>query len=83
MFNHLVKKKLYGLFLSFGFSCLKPAEPLDGDSLFFTTNSAGVPNHYLFDYRRMKGLVNVGAIKLEKFAAEGQKILILDEVLIC
>ena len=37
-----------------GFNCLKTAEPLGGDSLFFTTKSPGVPGTHWINLRRMK-----------------------------
>ena len=37
-----------------GFNCLKVAEPLLGDSLFFTTKSPEIPGTNLIDLRSMK-----------------------------
>ena len=37
-----------------GFNCLKATEPLQGDSLLFTTKSPGVPGTHIVDFRRMK-----------------------------
>ena len=47
--------KLYGPFLWMGFNCLKATEPLQGDSLIFTTKSPEVPATHLVDLERMKG----------------------------
>ena len=44
-----------------GFNCLKVAEPLEGDSLFFTTKSPDVVGTYFIDLGRMKGRVDLGA----------------------
>ena len=38
-----------------GFKCLKATEPLGGDSLLFTTQSAGVPGTCLINFGGMKG----------------------------
>ena len=40
---------------------LKATEPLQGDTLLFTTKSSGVPGAHLIDLKRMKGRVNLGA----------------------
>ena len=42
-----------------GFNCSKAAEPLRRDSLFFTTNSPGVPGTHLIDLGRMKDCVDL------------------------
>ena len=47
--------KLYDSFLWMGFNCLKAAEPLRGDSLFFTTQSPGFPGTHLINFDFMKG----------------------------
>ena len=49
------KRKLCGPSLWMRFKCLKVTEPLQGDSLFFTSKSPGVPGTYLIDLGRMKG----------------------------
>ena len=36
------------------FNCLKGADPLQGDSLLFTTKSSGVPGTHFIDLRKMK-----------------------------
>ena len=38
-----------------GLNCLKATEPLQGDSLLFTTKSPGVSGTHLIDLGRMKG----------------------------
>ena len=48
-------KKLYGTFLWIWFNCLQAAGPLVGNSLLFTTKSAGVPGAHLINLGRMKG----------------------------
>ena len=40
---------------------VKATEPLQGDTLLFTTKSPGVPGDHLIDLRRMKGRVDLGA----------------------
>ena len=50
-----VKKKLYGTFLWIWFNCLQAAGPLVGNSLLFTTKSAGIPGAHLIKLGRMKG----------------------------
>ena len=40
-----------------GFTCLKAAEPLRGDSLFFTTQFPGLTGTHLIDLGRIKGWV--------------------------
>ena len=50
-----VIKKLYGLFLWMGFSCLKATEPLRGGSLLFTTKFLESPGTHLIDLGMMKG----------------------------
>ena len=45
-------------FLWMGFNWLKATEPLRGDSLFFTTQSPGVPDTHLINFDRMKGWNN-------------------------
>ena len=47
--------KLYGSFLRKLLNCLKATEPLQGDSLLFTTQSPGVPVTHLIDLGMMKG----------------------------
>ena len=49
-----VNKKLYGPFLWMGFNCLKPIEPIQGDSLLFATKFPEVSGTYLIDPGRMK-----------------------------
>ena len=44
-------------------SCLKAAQPLQEDSLIFTTKSSEGPGTYLVDLGRMKGWVGIGAIQ--------------------
>ena len=39
-----------------GFKCLKTTEPLQRDSLLFTTKSLGVPSAHLINLRMRKGL---------------------------
>ena len=46
---------LYNSFLWVGFNYLKATEPLWEDSLFFTTQSPGVPGTHLINFDRMKG----------------------------
>ena len=50
--------QLYGSFLWMGFNCFTATEPLQGDSLPFTTKSPEIPGTHLIDLRRKKGLVN-------------------------
>ena len=38
-----------------GFNCLKDEEPLQGESLFFTTQSPGVPGTLLINFDWMSG----------------------------
>ena len=52
---YILKKKLYGLFLWMGFKCLNATEPLQGDSLLFTTQFPGVSCTHLIYLRRMNG----------------------------
>ena len=40
---------------------LKATEPLQGDTLLFTTKSPGVPGDHLIDLGRMKGRIDLGA----------------------
>ena len=40
---------------------LKATEPLQGDTLLFTTKSSGVPGANLIDLERMKCRVDLGA----------------------
>ena len=47
--------KLYDPFLWMGFDCLKGTQPLQGDSLLFTTRCQGGPWTHLIDLGRMKG----------------------------
>ena len=54
-YYRLFLKKKYGPFLWMGFICLNVAEPLLGDSLFFTTKSPEIPGTNLIDFRIMKG----------------------------
>ena len=56
-----VIKKLYGLFLWMGFSCLKATEPLRGGSLLFSTKFLESPGTHLIDLGMMKGWVDLGA----------------------
>ena len=51
------RKRIYGPFLWIGFSCVKTAEPLQGDSLLFTTQSWRVLGTHLIDVRRRQLLV--------------------------
>ena len=44
-----------------GFNPLRDAEPLRGDSLFFTTKFLEIAGTHLINLRRMKGLVDLGA----------------------
>ena len=53
--------KLYGPFLWVGFNCLKATEPLQGDSLLFTTKFPEIPGTHLIDLGRIKGWVDLGA----------------------
>ena len=48
-------KKLYGPFLLMGFNYLKTTEPLQGDSLLFTTTSPEGPGTHLINLGRVKG----------------------------
>ena len=41
------KLKLYGPFLRMGFKCVKATEPLQGDSLLFTTKFPEIPRTHL------------------------------------
>ena len=50
-----IKNLKYGPFLWMGFNCLKATEPLQGDSLLFTTQSPGVPGTHLINFDGMKG----------------------------
>ena len=47
--------KLYGPFLWMKFNCLKATEPVQGDSLLFTTQPPGVPGTDLINLERGKG----------------------------
>ena len=40
---------------------VKATEPLQGDTLLFTTKSPGVPGDHLIDFGRMKGRVDLEA----------------------
>ena len=51
----LILKKLYGSLLWMGFNCLMATQPLQGDSLLFTTRSTGLPGTHLVGLGRMKG----------------------------
>ena len=53
-------KKLYGPFLWWG-STASRLEPLQGDSLLFTTKFPEIPGTHFIDLRRMKGWVDLGA----------------------
>ena len=44
-----------------GFDCLKATEPLQEDSLLFTTQSPGVTGTHLINLGRMKGCVSLTA----------------------
>ena len=50
-------------FLRMGFNCLKATEPLQGDSLYFTTKSPGVPSTHFIVLGRMKGCADLGATR--------------------
>ena len=54
-------KKPYGPFLWTGFNCFKATEPLQGDSLLFTTKSPGSPGTYFINIISIEGWVNFGA----------------------
>ena len=41
------------------FNCLKGTEPLQGDSLLFTTQSSGVPGTHLIKFDGMKSWNNL------------------------
>ena len=47
--------KFYDSFLWMGFNWLKATESVQGDSLFFTTQSPGVPGTHLTNFDGMKG----------------------------
>ena len=47
--------KHYGSFLWMGFNCFKAIKPLQGDILFFTTESPRVPGTHLIDFDGMRG----------------------------
>ena len=47
-------KILFGPFLWMGFNCLKATEPLQVDSLLFTTKFPEIPGTYLMDRERVK-----------------------------
>ena len=55
------QKKRYGPFLWMGFNWLKATEPLQGDSLLFTTKSPEIPGTHLINLRRMKGWIGYAA----------------------
>ena len=46
--------KLYGPYLWMGLNCLKATQPLQGDSLLFSTQSPRVPGTNLINYDGMK-----------------------------
>ena len=46
--------KLYGPFLWMGLNSLKATQPLQEDSLLFSTQSPGVPGTYLINYDGIK-----------------------------
>ena len=48
------KLNIYGSLLWMGLNCLKAAEPLRGDGLFFTIQSPGVPGTHLMYFDAMK-----------------------------
>ena len=52
-FSKRIKKN--GPFLWMGMNCLKATEPLQGDSLLFTTKPPGVPGTQFIDLGRIKG----------------------------
>ena len=52
--------KLYGPFLWIGFTCLKAAEPIRGDSLLLTTKFSIVRGTHLISFVSMKGSVDLG-----------------------
>ena len=52
--ERIAVKKNYGTFLWIWFNCLQAAGPLVGNSLLFTTKSAGVPGAHLINLGRMK-----------------------------
>ena len=69
IFSYLTERKqskktqLYGPFLSMGFNSLMATEPLQKDSLLFTTQFPGFPGTHLINLGRMKDWVNLGATK--------------------
>ena len=59
--SYMKNLKLYIPFLRMGFNCLKVTKPLRGGSLFFTTQSSGVPGTHLINPATMKGSVDLRA----------------------
>ena len=57
----LKKKQLLAPFYGWRFNCLKATEPLQEDSLLFTTKSPEIPGTHLIDLGMMKGWVDLGA----------------------
>ena len=49
------KKQLYDPLLWIGLNCLKATELLQGESLFFTTESPGILGTHFIDLARIKG----------------------------
>ena len=47
--------KLYSCFLWMEFNCVKATEPLQWNSLLFTTQSLDVPGNHLINFDLMKG----------------------------
>ena len=52
--SYMKNLKLYGPFLWMGLNSLKATQPLQEDSLLFSTQSPGVPGTYLINYDGMK-----------------------------
>ena len=55
-------KILFGLFLLMGFNCLKATEPLQGNSLLFTTKFLKISGTHLIDIGKMQCWVDLGVI---------------------
>ena len=57
-----IKKNKYFMAPFYGWgSTASRLEPLQGDSLLFTTNSPEIPGTHFIDLKRMKGWVDLGA----------------------
>ena len=54
--DYLISKNFMARpFLWMGFNCLKATQPLQEDTLLFTTQSPGVPGTHLIESGKMKG----------------------------